>query len=483
MTDTRAGRPGGGLDRSLGSRQIMMLSIGGALGTGLFLGASLAMSMAGPSVVVLYLVGAVFAAALAYALAEMASAHPEAGGFGWLADRYLGPLAGYVQRWSYWGCLVVTIGGEIVAAGIYLRFWWPELPLWIPVVALTVLIAAINCAAVSVFGELEYWFALIKVLAVVLFIGFGVVFIFFGVGGEPAAGLGNWTEHGGFAPHGAEGMLLALTVTTLAYGGTEAVAMTAAESKDPGKDVPRAARGVVLRLLLFYVLGTAVIVSVMPWTETANVSGVDQSPFVRLFDLIGVPAAAALMNAVVLTAALSAANTNLYVASRMMHSLALSGFAPRALGRTSSRRTPLAAVLASAVGLVAAAVVSAVSPEDAFPVLLGAALFTGMATWLIIFATHLAYRRSGVAQAVGKPAVRLPGAPVTTLIAMAFTVLVMVLTGFVDAFSLAWKAGVPFIVVVALSYMLPARKRRRTAAANPPAASAQPSTNAVPGQN
>lgn len=142
-----------------------------------------------------------------------------------------------------------------MAAGIYLRFWWPELPLWIPVVALTAVIAAVNCAAVSVFGEFEYWFALVKVSAVVLFVGFGTAFVFFGADGHPAPGLGNWTEHGGFAPHGAEGMLLALTVTTLGYGGTEAVAMTAAESKDPGRDVPRAARGVVLRLLLFYVLG------------------------------------------------------------------------------------------------------------------------------------------------------------------------------------------------------------------------------------
>ncbi|RRR87284.1 amino acid permease [Streptomyces sp. RP5T] len=482
MTDHAAGREDSGLDRSLGSRQITMLAVGGALGTGLFLGSSLAMSMAGPSVTVLYLAGALCAIALAYALAEMTSAHPEAGGFGRLADRYLGPLAGYVQRWCYWGCLVVTIGGEIVAAGIYLRFWWPELPLWVPVVVFTLFITLVNCAAVSVFGEVEYWFALVKVLAVVLFIGFGVTFVFFGAGEHPAAGLGGWTEHGGFAPNGLKGMLLALTVTTLAYGGTEAVAMTAAESKDPGRDVPRAARGAVLRLLLFYVLGTAVIVSIMPWTETVQVSGVQQSPFVRLFSLVGVPAAADIMNAVVLTAALSAANINLYVASRMMHSLALSGYAPRALGRTSDRRIPLPAVLASAVGLVAASVVSVVSPDTAFPVLLGAALFTGMVTWLLIFATHLAFRRAGAEDPVRRPTVRLPGAPVTTALAMAFTLLVLVLTGFVDAFSLAWQAGVPFVAVVALSYVLVTRRRQRARVTERPARAADPAAGAASGR-
>jgi AAT family amino acid transporter len=191
--------------------------------------------------------------------------------------------------------------------------------------------------------------------------------------------------------------------------------------------------------LLFYVLGTAVIVSIMPWTETVNVSGVQQSPFVRLFSLIGVPAAADIMNAVVLTAALSAANINLYVASRMMHSLSLSGYAPHALGRTGDRRIPLPAVLASAAGLIAASLVSALSPDTAFPVLLGAALFTGMVTWLLIFATHFAFRRAGAGDPTRRPTVRLPGAPVTTALAMTFTLLVLVLTGFVDAFSLAGR--------------------------------------------
>jgi amino acid transporter, AAT family len=462
MNATRSGG-GSGLDRALSGRQIGMLAIGGALGTGLFLGSALALSMAGPSVVVLYLVGAVFATALAYALAEMVSVHPDAGGFGQLADRYLGPLVGYVQRWTYWGCLIVTVGGEIVAGSIYLRFWWPELPLWIPVVIFTLFVTFVNCAAVSVFGELEYWFALIKVVAVVLFIGFGAVFVFSGMSGHPAVGLDNWTAYGGLVPHGLDGVILALTVSTLAYGGTEAVAMTAAESKDPARDIPRAARGVVLRLLLFYVMGTAVIVSVMPWPEAVTASGVEQSPFVRLFDLVGVPAAAGLMNAVVLTAALSAANTNLYVASRMVHSLALNGYAPDALGRVGSRKSPLPAVLLSAGGLACAAVVSVRSPDTAFPILLGAALFTGMVTWLIIFATHLAFRRAKGGESGARPAVRLPGAPVTTVLAMAFTLLILVLTGFVDAFSLAWKAGLPFVAVVTLSYVLVARRRRATA--------------------
>jgi L-asparagine transporter-like permease len=197
----------------------------------------------------------------------------------------------------------------------------------------------------------------------------------------------------------------------------------------------------------------------MPWPKAASVSGVEQSPFVRIFDLVGVPAAAAVMNAVVLTAALSAANTNLYVASRMVHSLALDGYAPGALGRVGSRKSPLLAVLLSAGGLASTAVVSVTSPGTAFPILLGAALFTGMVTWLIIFATHLAFRRAGGGESGPQSSVRLPGAPVTTVLAMAFTVLILVLTSFVDAFELAWQAGLPFVAVVALSYVLVARRR------------------------
>ncbi|GAA3515628.1 amino acid permease [Actinocatenispora rupis] len=463
----------GGLRRALRTRQIRMISVGGALGTALFLGSAQAISMAGPSVVVLFAVGAAFAAALAFALAEMVSVHPEAGGFGALADRYLGPLAGYVQRWAYWVSMVVVIGAEIVAAALYTQYWLPGLPAWIPVLVFAALVVGVNCASVGLFGEFEYWLAMVKVAAVVLFIVFGVVFVLVGLRGHGAVGFHNWTGHGGFVPNGPGPALMALAVVTLAYAGTETVAMTAAESTDPAREMPRAARGTVLRLLLFYVLAMAVVVSIVPWRQAGSAEHIWQSPFVRLFTQVGIPAAAGVMNAVILTAALSTANTNLYVATRMLHSLALDGYAPKRLRRLGRRRTPVAAVLASAIGLLAALVASVASPGLAFPMLLGAALFTGLVVWMIIFVTHLAFRRRRAADGAPPAPVRLPGGPVIPVVALAYAVFVVVLTAFVPGYSIAWQVGIPAMVLILASYLL-VRRRRATRAAPVPDAEPAP---------
>ncbi|WP_333738163.1 amino acid permease [Streptomyces sp. IBSBF 2806] len=449
----------GGLRRSLSGRQIGMISIGGTIGTGLFLGSGLAISLAGPAVVVAYAAGAVVAILLAYALAEMTVAHPEAGGFGAVTRRYLGPLMGFVQRWIYWTTQVIISGSEMVAVGLYVRYWWPQVPLWAAVSAFGVLILVVNLASVRLFGEVEYWSAMIKVTVIVLFIGCGLAYVFLGLPGHPATGVSAWTDDGGFAPHGITGVVLALTIVTLSYGGVEAFALSAAESRDPARDLPRAARGTVARLVLFYLLSTSVLLSIVPWREAAGAHGVEQSPFVRLFDVAGVPAAAGVMNFVVLTAALSAANSQLYIASRTVYSLAQDGCAPAVLARVGRRGTPAAAVLASAAGLALAGVVSAVSPDDAFQLLLGIGLFGGMATWLIIFASHLAFRARRTPDGPPRPAVSLPGAPFTTVAAMVFVVGVLVASAFTGPFAIAWKVGLPFLVFLALLHPLVRRKK------------------------
>ncbi|BCJ35719.1 amino acid permease [Actinocatenispora thailandica] len=474
MDSGRHGEAGsGGLRRALRTRQIRMISVGGALGTALFLGSAQAISMAGPSVVVLFAIGAAFAAALAFALAEMVSVHPDAGGFGALADRYLGPLAGYLQRWAYWVSMVVVIGAEIVAAAIYVRYWLPGLPAWLPVLVFAALVIVVNCASVGVFGELEYWLAMVKVAAVLAFIVVGAVFVVVGGPGRDPVGLHNWTAHGGFVPNGPVPALMALAVVTLAYAGTETVAMTAAESTDPAREMPRAARGTVLRLLLFYVLAMAVVVSLVPWQQAGDVQHIGQSPFVRLFTQVGLPAAAGVMNAVILTAALSTANTNLYVATRMLHSLALDGYAPRRLRGLGRRRTPVAAVLASAVGLLVALVASVVSPNLAFPLLLGAALFTGLVVWMIIFGTHLAFRRRRAATGAPPAPVRLPGGPVIPVVALAYAVFVVVLTAFVPGYSIAWQVGIPAMLLILVSYLV-VRRRRAVRTVREPEPAAEP---------
>ncbi|MFB9903054.1 amino acid permease [Allokutzneria oryzae] len=462
---------GTGLRRELSGRQVGMIALGGAIGTGLFLGSGLAISLAGPAAVAAYAVAAVVALALAYALAEMTVVHPEAGGFGAIAHRYLGPMASFVQRWLYVVAQVVNIGSEVVAAGLYIQFWWPEVPLWLPVVVFSALILTVNTLSVRFFGEFEYWFAMIKVVTIVVFIAIGVYFLLFGLPGRPSPGLTAITDHGGFLPNGLGAVWLALSVVTFSYLGTEAVAVTAAESKDPERDVPRAARGMVVRLGLFYVLGTAVLVAVVPWTEAAGAEGITQSPFVRLFEYAGIPAAAGLMNFVVLTAALSAMNTNLYLSSRMTHSLAMVGHAPKALLKTSARGVPTRSLALCALGLVIAVLASVFSPQQAFPLLIGAALFSGVTAWILIFVTHFAFRRTRAREGLPASPIRLPGAPVTSGLAALALVAVLVTTGFTDQFFVAWLAGPPFLLLLVLAY-LPVRRR----AARTGARDAEPST-------
>ncbi|MFR9731841.1 amino acid permease [Saccharopolyspora sp. MS10] len=451
---------GGGLRRDLSGRQVGMIAIGGAIGTGLFLGSGLAINIAGPAVIIAYAVAAFAALALAYALAEMVVVHPEAGGFGAIAQRYLGGLAGFVQRWIYWAAQVVNIGSEVVAAGLYVQFWYPQLPLWLPVVVFSAVMLAINASAVKYFGEFEYWFALIKVVTIVVFVLLGITYIVFGLPGRPATGVDALTEHGGFLPNGIGAVWLALTVVTFSYLGTEAVAVTASESRNPSRDVPRAARNMVLRLGLFYVLGMLVVVSILPWNQVSTEEDVTQSPFVALFATAGVPAAAGIMNFVVLTAALSAMNTNLYVTARMTYSLAVDGYAPRWFAGLSRSGAPRRALLLSAGGLVLAVLISVLAESTAFPLLLGLALFGALITWLIIFASHLVFRRRRAAEGLPDSPVRLPGAPVTTVLAMLFVAAVLLTTPFTEQFNTAWKAGVPFLLVLCAAYALLRRRSR-----------------------
>ncbi|RRO18141.1 amino acid permease [Saccharopolyspora rhizosphaerae] len=460
MVEDTAAAQRSGLRRALSGRQVGMIAIGGAIGTGLFLGSGLAISTAGPAVIIAYAVAAFAALALAYALAEMIVVHPEAGGFGAVIREYLGGLPGFVSRWMYWAAQVVNIGSEVIAAGLYLQFWYPQMPLWVPVVGFSVVMLAVNLAAVRFFGEFEYWFAMVKVVTIVVFVVLGVVYIVFGLPGHEPAGVGALTEHGGFLPNGLGAVWLALTVVTFSYLGTEAVSMTAAESRDPGRDVPRAARSTVLRLALFYVMGMLVVVSILPWNEVSGSDDITQSPFVRLFSMVGIPAAAGVMNFVVLTAALSAMNTNLYLSARMTHSLALDGYAPRWFAKVSSNGVPRRALVLSAAGLALAAALAVFTEESAFPMLVGLALFAALLVWVLIFAAHLAFRRRRAAQGLEPSAVQLPGAPVTTVLAMLFVAAVLLTTPFTEQFTTAWKAGVPFLVLLSIAYYVINRRQR-----------------------
>jgi amino acid transporter, AAT family len=443
----------GGLRRELATRQLTMIGIGGAIGTGLFLGSTFAVSQAGPGVVVAYTLCGLVALVIAWALAEMVVVHPTAGAFGSIAHAYLGAGSGFVLRWTYWAMQAIAIGGEMIAAGIYVQFWWPDVPLWLPVLVFSLVVLAVNSFAVKAFGETEYWLAMIKVSAICVFILLGLVLIVVGLPGRPATGAENLYAEGGFLPNGLPGLALAMVFVLFSYIGTEVVSVTAAESANPTRDVPRAARAMVLRLALFYILAVLVMVTVVPWTVTAQGGDLTASPFVTVFASAGIPAAAAIMNFVVLTAALSSANTNLYLTTRMLHSLAQHRLAPAWTGRLSSSGVPRAALLLSAVGMLVAIVLSWNQDSGAYLALFGISIFAALVVWILILVTHTAFRVRR--RRLGLPAspVRLWGAPATPALVIVFLAGVLLSTTQIDGLDTAWQAGVPFFVVLVLVYL------------------------------
>ncbi len=283
-----------------------------------------------------------------YCLSEMAVAHPTAGSFGVYADLYVSPWAGFVVRYTYWAAQSIALGGEAVAAAIYTQWWFPNTPVWVWVVVYSVLLIFVNASSVGAFGTFEYWFSMIKVTAIGVFIVLGAA-VLLGVHQQQPIGLANFHAHGGFLPHGWLGVWMALAFVIFSFIGTEIVAVTAGEAKDPERSVPRAMRTMLLRLVIFYVGAITVLVGVIPWTEIQPGQSVTVSPFVRVFDVMHVPIAAQIVNFVVLTAALSGMNCCLYLATRMIFSLARGGYAPAALGRVSRHGAPIPALLMSAV--------------------------------------------------------------------------------------------------------------------------------------
>jgi amino acid transporter, AAT family len=446
-----------GLARELTARQLSMMAIGGAIGTGLFLGSSLAVRLAGPGIIVTYLLGALVALLLMSALAEMAVAHPTAGSFGVYAEMYVSRWAGFAVRYTYWAVQSIAIGGEATAVAIYCQWWFAGTPAWAWIILFSALLIYVNARAVGSFGEFEYWFSMIKVVAIVLFIIFGVAALSGLAGSHPAIGLRNYR---GFLPHGLKGAWMALVFVIYSYIGTEVIAVAAGEARDPAKAVPRAVRSMVARLIALYVGSMAVLVGIVPWTQIQSGNDVTASPFVRLFELIGVPAAAHIVNFVVLTAALSSMNCNLYLNARMMFSLARSGYAPECFGRVSARGTPLEALLASAAGMVVATVVAFFFPSSAYVILFGISLFGGLFAWIMIFVTHLYFRPRWRAHetSVTRLPVKMPGYPYTSLLGLGLMLAILVTTWWVEGMRNTLKAGLPWLAFVSFVYAIWARR-------------------------
>ncbi|MGA3196008.1 MAG: amino acid permease [Terriglobales bacterium] len=383
-----------GLRHQLTAGQMTMVAVGGSIGTGLLLGSASAISLAGPAVILSFVLAAFISWTVALALGELASTHPAAGSFGIYADLYLNPWAGFVSRAGYWAAIAFSIGAEMVASATYMQLWFPNIPPIIWAGLFSAFLLFTNLLSVHSYGRFEFWFAMIKVAVIAAFITLGAFLLL--SGRTPA----QYTAHGGFFPLGAAAPLLAITFAIYTFGGVEFVAVTSGESTS-ARAVASATRMTFLALTILYLGAVAVLVGVMPW----NRAGVTESPFVTVFRSASVPGAAHFMNFVVLTAALSGANAALYISSRMLFSLARTGWAPARLGHLSHNGAPTYALITSSYGILVALVLERWAPARAFEYILRGAFFGMMLSWIVSLAAHIQFRRQlPAAQAAEIPA-------------------------------------------------------------------------------
>src|SRR6202142_1364707 len=445
------------LRRQLSQRQLSMLAIGGAIGVGLFLGSGVTIRIAGPGVIISYLLGAIIALIVAYSLAEMAVVHPEAGSFGVYAEKYFSPWAGFAVRTTYGLVQMIAIGAEVTAVAIYFSFWFPTVPQWIWVLSVSIGLIGLNTLHVGRFGEIEYWFALIKVVAILAFIGVGAALIF-GIGPHPAIGLKNLTANGGFLPHGWLGVWLALTLVVTSYMGVEVIAVTAGEAENPEKSIPKAMRTIVFRLIFFYVLAITIMLAMTPWNQTGAGTGLTASPFVRAFASAGIPFAATIMNMVVITAALSSCNTDLYLTTRMLFSLARGKYVPASLAKLAPNGVPRRALAVSSAGMVAAILLAIYAPGKAFLALYGVAVAGMFFVWIVILLTHIAFRRALGPERIAKLPMRLHFYPYSTFLGIAALLGITISTFFVDGLQWTVPGFAPFLVLITIAYWFTRRR-------------------------
>lgn len=420
------GQPQGDtLKRGLKNRHIQLIALGGAIGTGLFLGSASVIQSAGPGIILGYVIAGFIAFLIMRQLGEMVVEEPVAGSFSHFAYKYWGGFAGFASGWNYWVLYVLVAMAELTAVGKYVQFWWPDLPTWVCAAAFFVLINAINLTNVKVFGEMEFWFAIIKVVAVVAMILFGGWLLFSGSAG-PQATVRNLWEQGGFLPHGMTGLVMMMAIIMFSFGGLELVGITAAEADNPEISIPKATNQVIYRILIFYVGSLAVLLSLMPWTRVTA----DTSPFVLIFHELGDSLVANALNIVILTAALSVYNSCVYCNSRMLFGLAQQGNAPKALLKVDHRGVPVTTILVSAIATALCVLINYLMPGEAFGLLMALVVSALVINWAMISLAHIKFRRAKNQQGVKArfPALFYPLGNWICLLFMAGILVIMAIT-------------------------------------------------------
>ncbi|MDN5581173.1 MAG: amino acid permease [Corynebacterium sp.] len=456
------------LRRTLTHRHIHFIALGSAIGTGLFYGSSGAIGAAGPGVVFVYLLGGAVVYFMLRALGEMAVADPAPGSFAEYCRRYLGGWAGYITGWMYAFEMIIVCLADLTAITVYMTFWFPDTPGWVWVSVALLIVGAANLASARWYGELEFWFTSIKVTAVVAMILGGAAILVFNLDTGGSAGFDNLWNDGGLFPNGVTGVFSALILVLFAFGGTEIIGVTAGEAADHEKTIPKAVNTVPMRILLFYVLAILVIVAVIPWRQITG----EESPFVQIFSDLGIGWAAAALNVVVVSAALSAINSDLYGAGRVVFGMARQGLSPRIFARLNHRGVPVTTIGVMLVVLLVGVALQLASSTAAemFQSIAALATFATVFVWLMILLAHLGsrYGRNAVTKDDGTPpAFPVPLWPVGQFFAIGVILITFGTMVWMDEYHSALWAGVIFLV--AMTALYPLTRRRAAAAASDPA--------------
>ncbi|WFB09261.1 amino acid permease [Streptomyces sp. LX-29] len=443
--------PEEGYERGLGSRQVQMIAIGGAIGVGLFMGAGANIAKAGPSIILMYALAGVIIFFIMRALGELLLYRPVSGSFSEYAREFLGPFFGYVTGWTYWLMWIVTGMAELTAAAIYIHFWFPDIPQWVSALVFLVVLFGVNLISVKIFGEVEFWFSMVKVTAIIgmIVIGLGVLTLGFSDAGDTATPSNLWS-HGGMFPNGIGDSLMTLQGVMFAYLAVELVGVTAGESENPKETLPKAINTLPWRIIVFYVGALAVLLAVVKWTEFSA----GQSPFVHGFEKMGIPLAAGIINFVVLTAALSSCNSGMYSTGRMLRDLANNFEAPKVFGKLNARKTPAVGITVSVILMGIGVVLNYVVPEKAFTYVVSVATASGIWTWMMILLSHIRYRsavRAGRLPASSFPA---PGGAIFSWVAFIFLVCVTGMIAYDKDSRVSLYVGAVWAVALAVGWVL-----------------------------
>ena len=380
------------LQRGLKNRHIQLIAMGGAIGTGLFLGSAQVIQSAGPSIILGYAIGGLIAFLIMRQLGEMIVHEPVAGSFSHFANKYWGKFPGFLTGWNYWILYILVAMTELTAVAKYINYWWPYIPAWASVLFFFVVITLVNLGNVKFYGESEFWLAIIKVAAVVSMIVFGIYLLLTADTNSTASFSNLWTQ-GGFFPHGFQGLFYMLAFLMFAFGGIELIGMAAAEAENPEKTIPKAINQVVFRILIFYVGSLTILLSLVPWNQL-DLGGLDKSPFVMIFSQLGIGWAAHLLNFIILTAALSVYNSGMYANSRMLFGLAQQGNAPKIFAKINKQGVPIPAVLFSALLIFGCVLLNYFVPEDALSHLMYIVVGALVLNWAMISLTHLKFKQA-----------------------------------------------------------------------------------------